>query len=384
MRRRKQNAFLFSYRRRWPVLLLQGIVGLTAAIWSATLCRQEPQPDLQSPTAGGERIQGEVRLQGFAFGANYQVRAYPADPQAPLDVRKLQALIDDWIARFDLQLSNWRPDSEVSRFNRLPPGGTLRVGSEFISVYQESLWLARASSGAFDPGRAVLFERWGFGPAAASQQPPDAEELQLLLSESGIVQTRLRGGQLTKLGRRAELNFSALVSGLVSDRIFASLRAAGAGALLIDFSGEIRAGGAPPGAAAWRVGIERPEYDGSRSVEYVLRLRDLSTATSGDYRNYIEANGRRRSHILDARSGRPSATGIAAVTVVGPGCMRADALATALLSLSLDQALELLKKVPGYHALFYLHGENGRLHARWSPGMKALLESGSEAGPPTP
>ena len=54
-------------------------------------------------------------------------------------------------------------------------------------------------------------------------------------------------------------------------------------------------------------------------------------ATSGDYRNFkIDASGRRISHTIDPRSGRPVEHGLASVTVIRPTCAEADALATAL------------------------------------------------------
>lgn len=61
-------------------------------------------------------------------------------------------------------------------------------------------------------------------------------------------------------------------------------------------------------------------------------------ATSGDYRNFFEEDGTRYSHTIDPRTGRPISHGLASVTVLHPSAMLADAWATALLVLGLEQA----------------------------------------------
>src|SRR5690606_29720745 len=60
-------------------------------------------------------------------------------------------------------------------------------------------------------------------------------------------------------------------------------------------------------------------------------VTDVGMATSGDYRNYFERDGKRYSHLLDPRTGRPISHRLASVTVLAEAVADADALATALM-----------------------------------------------------
>jgi thiamine biosynthesis lipoprotein len=102
--------------------------------------------------------------------------------------------------------------------------------------------------------------------------------------------------------------------------------------------------GKKPNDAPWRVGIERPvpgAQDPS-SLQTVLTMRRterLATMTSGTYRHYFDGAGRRYSHILDARSGKPIAHGTVSVTVLHEDPSLADAWSTALLCLGSEEGL---------------------------------------------
>src|SRR5690606_35381112 len=123
---------------------------------------------------------------------------------------------------------------------------------------------------------------------------------------------------------------------------------------MVEVGGEIRVGRRRPDGARWRIAIERPMYSAAntkRRMQHILNVENTAVATSGDYRNFFESQGRRYSHILDPRTGRPVTTGIVSATVVGPSCALADGLATTLLVLSPTEGLQLLRKFPAYHAL---------------------------------
>jgi thiamine biosynthesis lipoprotein len=85
--------------------------------------------------------------------------------------------------------------------------------------------------------------------------------------------------------------------------------------------------------------VEEP-VPGVRALHTVVELEDAALATSGDYRNFFEAGGRRFSHEIDPRTGRPIAHALASVSVLAADCMRADAWATALIVLGPDEAFQ--------------------------------------------
>jgi thiamine biosynthesis lipoprotein len=90
----------------------------------------------------------------------------------------------------------------------------------------------------------------------------------------------------------------------------------------------------------------------------ILHVTDTSVATSGDYRNYFEHDGRRFSHTIDARTGHPVTHDLAAVTVVNTSTAYADSMATALLVLGPDEGPELAREL-GIAGYFLVRNQTG-------------------------
>ena len=101
--------------------------------------------------------------------------------------------------------------------------------------------------------------------------------------------------------------------------------------LLVEIGGELRGEGRRPDGRPWTVQID--------GVAHTVDLEGLAVATSGDRWHLREHAGRRWSHTIDPRSGEPVDNALAAVTVLHPECMQADALATVLTVLGPDEGL---------------------------------------------
>ena len=100
------------------------------------------------------------RMDGTAFATEWSITA-----PASSDLERLRAPITEMLAGIDLQMSPWRADSDVTRFNRAP-AGTLVMPGALTHVTGAALALAGLSSGEFDPTVGPLVARWGFGPIA--------------------------------------------------------------------------------------------------------------------------------------------------------------------------------------------------------------------------
>jgi thiamine biosynthesis lipoprotein len=116
------------------------------------------------------------------------------------------------------------------------------------------------------------------------------------------------------------------------------LSAQGVRRYMVEVGGEMRLSGLSGRGDPWRIAIEEPKIS-ERSIAITLSLTDVAIATSGDYRNYFEANGRRYSHSIDPRTGYPVTHDLVSVTVVHQSCMMADAWATALTVLGAEKAM---------------------------------------------
>jgi len=146
------------------------------------------------------------------------------------------------------------------------------------------------------------------------------------------------------------------------DQVAAALDARGLANYMVEVGVEVRVKVRNAAGIPWQGGIERPDST-TREANIVLPMSNRSMATSGDYRNYIEKDGRRYSHEIDPRTAAPIAHGLASVTVVAEDCMTADALATALIVLG-PQAGWALAQRQNLAAYFIVREPGGRLHDR--------------------
>lgn len=99
-------------------------------------------------------------------------------------------------------------------------------------------------------------------------------------------------------------------------------------------------------------------------------MENSAMATSGNYRNFFGIDDEIYSHIIDPRSGYPTKTGIASTTVIASYCMDADALATALMVLTVEDGLQLIESLNTVEACLIIHDGKGDYILKKSSGMQ--------------
>ena len=265
---------------------------------------------------------------GEAMGTGWSLRAVAAPPDSGARVAAA-------LARVVAQMSQWEPDSDLSRFNRAPPGAWRVLPPEFAQVVAAALEISAASGGAFDPCLGRLTELWGFGSAGAVDRIPedgnDADGERRIAYDPAARRVRRGEGAL--------LDLSGIAKGFGVDLAAEALLAAGARHFLIEVGGELRGEGIRPDGQPWWVDVEMPP--GIALSPWRIALHDLSVATSGNYRRGFTVDGRRYSHSFDPRTGRPIVSNVASVTVLHRRCMMADGWATALTVMGPEPAIEL-------------------------------------------
>lgn len=322
---------------------------------------------------GGPDRGAILELQGRTMGTSYSVQV--ASPPPDLDPESLRQSIAAELARVNAQMSTYAPDSNLSRFNRSDSTDWIAVPSELAEVVTEAQRVSRLSDGAFDVTVGRLVNLWGFGPERHPGRVPAPETIARGLARTGYHKLSVRSAPpaLRKSQPGLSVDLSAIAKGYAVDCLARLLDQRGLGNYLVEVGGELRASGQHP-ERPWRVAIERPESH-ERAVFRVLALHDIGMATSGDYRNFFEQDGVFYSHTINPRSGRPVDHRLASVTVLDASCMRADALATALLVLGPTRGLALAEE-QGIAAFLIERLEAGdrarastafeRLTARWA------------------
>ncbi len=292
---------------------------------------------LAAALAGCGRSTEVVQLAGATMGTTWHTTYVPG-PGAPGEAAVL-ALIEAQLEAVNASMSTYRADSEISRFNAAPAERWVEVSEPFYAVLATALQVGRASEGAYDVTVGPLVELWGFGPGApAEDRIPAPDEIEALRAVVGQDKLRL-DGEAVRVRKLAplRLDFSSLAKGYAVDRVADALLERGIDRFLVEVGGEMRVAGMSGRGDPWRVAIEQPQA-GQRGIAAAVELTDTSVATSGDYRNFFEIDGRRYSHSIDPRTGRPVAHELVSVTVVHPSAMLADAWATALVVLGPERA----------------------------------------------
>ena len=169
---------------------------------------------------------------------------------------------------------------------------------------------------------------------------------------------QLHDGQLAKLRPGVYIDLSALAKGYGVDRLAEVYLAAGCGDFMVDIGGEIRVSGLSPRGGPWRIGIEVPDPSAIGVSQTVLALSDISVATSGDYRNFRMVDGVRVDHVIDPRSGAPADNRVVSATVLHPSAMWADAYATALMVMELEEGMAFAER-EGIAVYLMSHAEDG-------------------------
>jgi len=275
-------------------------------------------------------------ISGRTMGTNYLVKI--ARSPDNLSLPKLQRAIDEVLEQINDAMSTYRTMSEISRFNRSPSTDWFAVSPATAVVVAAAQQISRESGGAFDVTVGPLVNLWGFGPGANQRQVPSVEKIAQALAGSGFqnLQVREAPPALRKRTGKLVIDLSAIAKGYAVDRIAALLEDFSINDFLVEIGGEIITRGAKADGSAWTVGIELPD-DELRTVQEVLALSNSALATSGDYRNFFEQDGKRYSHTINPRTGRPVTHQLASVTVVADSCMLADGWATALMVLGPEQ-----------------------------------------------
>lgn len=335
----------------WPQWMLLCVFFLVG-------CGTPPEPKLSAT------------ITGATMGTSYLIKIthLPAETSQ----EHLQAVIDSELEKINDQMSTYRPMSEISLFNRHSGQDWFAVSPETAQVVHKALFVNEETQGAFDITVGPLVNLWGFGPEQRERIIPSAAEINAVRAKTGRrhLEVRLSPPALRKLHRDAQIDLSAIAKGFGVDKVAELLDGYGIDSYLVEIGGEVRARGAKTDGSAWLVGIEMPSPE-RRIIQEVISLRDNSLATSGDYRNFFEHNGKRYSHTIDPRTGRPVEHGLASVTVVADTCMQADAWATALMVLGPEKGYDFAEK-RGLAALFIVHAHAG-MTSKTTPAFERRL-----------
>lgn len=284
-----------------------------------------------------------IHLTGSTMGTYYSVKLY-----SDQDKENLKVQVEEVLKEVNQVFSTYITDSEISRINQ--SSGEIEITPVFKEVLDLSLKINNESNGAFDPTVGPLVNLWGFGPNKERLKPSD-KEIQKALENSGLNKLKIKENKLIKPSKEIYIDFSAIAKGQGVDDLGLVLESRGITDYLVEIGGEVRARGKKPDGKSWLVGIEKPSEKLGEAIQKVIKLDNLSIATSGGYRNYLKYGDKVFTHTIDPKTGYPVTHKLVSVSVLHKDCAVADAWATALMVLGDEKGLDIANRT-GLKAYF--------------------------------
>ncbi|HVM74222.1 MAG TPA: FAD:protein FMN transferase [Candidatus Saccharimonadales bacterium] len=279
----------------------------------------------------------------YAMGTVYEIAAYDESPA------RASAAIDRAFAEvvyLDGVLSNYKPESDLSRLNREGHFHAVKVPPDLYRVIEESLKYSRISGGEFDISVGPLVDLWK--AALRGDRVPTAEEQAKARACVGYEKIKLiPPDQVEFESPCLRIDVGSIGKGYAVDRAVDILRAEGIQNALVDAGqSSIYGMGAPPGRKAWEVHLRDP----SGHVDPVVMLSENSVSTSEQTPPSLLGN-QTAGHIIDPKNGKPLVTNYALSVVVKTGTA-SDALSTTLLLVGPEKGRAIVKELPEAAAIW--------------------------------
>ena len=276
----------------------------------------------------------------------------------------------------EAKMSSHLADTEIAAINKAEVDKEVPLSPEVVEVLRTSQAYTKATDGSFDVTIRPLLQLWKRA-GKAKRLPTDAE-LAEARGQVGWANFKLGDKGITKLKDGASIDLGGIAKKWGIDEAADAMIKTGVSGGLVNVGGDLRLFGEPKGHGKWQVGIKNPfEKD---ELVATMSIKDGAVCTSGNYERFVTIDGKRYSHIVDARTGQP-ANAVPSVTVYGKTAVESGIWGTALSMLGPEG----LKLMPKDLDAMLVVGAPGNYKFHYSDGFKKLLNELPEAPlPPLP
>ena len=308
------------------------------------------------------------------LGASLDIAVTADDPAV---ANAADAAIRAEIDRLNAVFNTYDPESEISRLNTVESAA---ASPELIEVLTLCDTWRLQSSGAMSCRIGALIDAWA--AAEEADTAPERPAMRLLAGEIRRASASIdpASGRVAR-EEPIRLDTNAIAKGYIIDKAFAAARGAApeARGLLVDIGGDLRTWGEGPDGGGWRVGVAAPERLADNAApEVVLHLSERAVASSGQGARSRVIAGNAYGHIISPSSGW-AVEHVAGATVAAADATSADALATALMVMTLSDGLALAESLMDVEALI-VAADGRRFWTEGWAGLGALDESGAGGG----
>ncbi|MFC1645853.1 FAD:protein FMN transferase [Candidatus Omnitrophota bacterium] len=252
------------------------------------------------------------------------------------------------IERIENIFSIKEKDSAISHLNKT---GYLNTNFEVTSLIEKSGLFYSLSDGCFDITIAPLTKIWK--EALLKNKLPSKKLVRKNMALVGFNKVhidRVNNSIKFKLkGMVADLG--AIAKGYAIDVAVKELKRKGITSAIVNAGGDMYCLGTKFGKP-WKLGLRHPrEKD---EIIDTLLIKDSAVATSGDYEQYMEIDGKRYSHIINPKTGSPVENDILSVTVIAKDAVTADSVATSVFLLGKERGAKIFQNYEGVNEIIII------------------------------
>lgn len=293
-----------------------------------------------------------MSTEGFAQGTTWHIK------YKSFNNENLQTQFDSILKAFDNSISAYNKNSLLTKINN---NEDVELDSIITTVFNQSKEIYQLTGGLFDPTCRPLVNAWGFAKHE-NLRKPSQKEIDSILQFVGMDKVEIKDGKIVKSDPRLSLNFNANAQGYSVDIVCNWLKSRGYTDFLVEIGGETRAEGLNSKQVPWRIAIESPienSNEQNRKMNAIVSVSGKSLCTSGDYRNFMEADGKKFSHELNPKTGFPKDDSLLSVSIICNQAIDGDALATAVMVMGLKQGFQFIDSLPDTEGYFIYAKQNG-------------------------
>jgi len=290
-----------------------------------------------------------LEIDGYTMGTTYSIKILASS----IDENKIKNDVEAILNSINMDMSTYIDSSSISKFNNFPLGIKYPLSNDFYKVINFSKHFYDMTDGKFDITINPLVQLWGFSKNTHLEKLPSKNQIDSTLQYIGMGNLIIQTDKTLTKKRELTIDLSAIAKGYAVDELSEYLNKINLKNHMVEIGGEVRASGKGKEKKNWIIGLQNPE-----SINFDLFLKvpllNKSLATSGNYRNYYDINGKRYSHIISPKTGYPIDNNILSVSIIARECMYADALATALMMFNIDDGMKLVESLDDVEVLYIL------------------------------
>ncbi len=271
--------------------------------------------------------------------------------------KNIQLAIEE-IQRIEALFTTYNTESQTYIINKNAGIEPVKVDEEVFNLIQRSLHISKITQGAFDISYGSIDKSlWNFDKKMTKLPSPETalKMVHLINYKNIILDSEKHTVFLKKKGMR--IGFGGIGKGYAAEMAKEKLIKNQVKSGIINASGDLTAWGLQPNGKPWTIGIANPDMPND-AFSY-LEISDKAIATSGNYEKFITIDGKKYSHTIDPKTGLPI-TGIKSVTVISNNAEFADAMATPIAVMGIENGLFLVNQLP--HLYCIIIDDNNKIY----------------------